>query len=112
MQQVTFEPISNRETWSDTVEVRRDGTLIDLSAATILLQVRSKQSKSILLSARSSDGTITIESLGVFVFTFSHPQMRALDASIAYEVGCTIEIAGVAEQLFIGNISVLDGIVE
>ena len=111
MQHITFEPVSNRETWSDTIEVRRDGDLVDLSAATILLSVRSKQSKSTLLTARVGDG-IAIESLGVFVLTFSTSQMRGLDASIAYEVGCTIEISGVAEQLFIGNISVLDGVVE
>jgi hypothetical protein len=111
MQQVIFESVSNREQWSDTVEVRRDGTLVDLSAATIVLAVRSKQSKSILMTAQTSDSTITIESLGVFVFTFLVSRMRELDASIAYEVGCTLEIGGVVEQLFIGNISVLDGIV-
>ena len=114
MLQVNFEPVSNREQWSDTIEVRRNGALVDLSAATIVFSVRDKNSLRVMLNATTANGAIEIESTGVFNFTFSVAQMRNMNASVAYEVGCTIDVLsdGAVEQFLIGKISILDGIVD
>lgn len=113
MLQVIFEPVSNRADWVDQVEVRDGDTddLVDLSAATIVLAVRDPSTKMVLLTAQTSNGTITIDGLGVFGFTFTVSQMRGLDAGKRYEVGCTIKIGGVTQQFFTGSVSVLEGIV-
>jgi hypothetical protein len=116
MQQIIFDPVSNRETWSDTVELHsdQDDSLVDLSTATIVLSLRDKRSLRTLLTARVGSG-IAIESLGVFVFTFTVQQMRTLDASIAYELGCTCDLDSTGtdvQQVFIGKLSVIDGVVE
>lgn len=108
---VTLEPVTNRQTWTDQCEVRdEDDVLIDLSAATIVLGVRDKNTKDAVLTAKTADGTITIQTTGVFEFSFTETQMRTVCASKAYEVGCTIELNGATMQFFIGTISVLDGI--
>jgi hypothetical protein len=112
MQHINFEAISNREDWIDTFEVRdTNNALVDLSAATIVLSVRDKTSKRTLLHATVGSG-ITLPQLGQFTFSFPVDQMRQLNASVAYEVGCTIKTNSRTQQYFTGTVPVLDGIVE
>jgi len=113
MIQVVFEPISNREDWIDTFEVSdQAGVLVDLSAATIVLAVANKNSTRVLLTASTGNGKIAIVSTGIFTLTFTKAETRGLEASMAYDVGCTIELNSVTRQYFTGKISVLHGIVE
>jgi len=112
MLQVVFEPVSDREDWTDTCEVRdQSDVLVDLSTAVIVLCVASK-SKTVLMTASTTNGKVTIVSTGIFTFTFTKAEMRGLDASVAYDVGCTIELNSVTRQYFVGKVSVLHGIVE
>ena len=107
-----FDQVSNRQDWIDQIEVlEEDDTLVDLSAAVIVLSVRDKRSKQNLLTAQTADGTILIQGLGIFQFTFTLSQMRGLDASKQYEVGCTIQLNGVTQQFFVGNVPIIDGVV-
>lgn len=107
-----FEPVSNREDWVEQVEVRSEaGVLVDLSTAVIVMAVRERQSKQQKLLAQTSDSTITIDGVGFFTFTFPVSQMRGLDASKTYEIGCTIKLNGATQQFFIGTVPVIDGIV-
>jgi hypothetical protein len=111
MQRAVFDPVSNREHWINMSEVRdQDDALVDLSTAVIKVSLRERQSKRTLLHAEVGTG-IVIEGLGVFSHTFTDQQMRILDASFQYEVGCTIELNGVVQQFYIGAIPIIDGIV-
>jgi hypothetical protein len=112
MLQATFEPVSNREDWIQQCEVRNeDGELIDLTDAAIVMAVRDRQSRQQKLLAQTSDSTITIEATGIFTFSFSVTQMRGLDASKTYDMGCTIQLNGTVQQFFVGSVPVIDGIV-
>jgi hypothetical protein len=113
MQRVTFDPVSNREDWIHTSEVvDQDDSPVDLSTATIVVAVRERNHKHIMLTATTADDTITIPATGFFTFTFTEAQMRDLDGSFSYEIGCTIRLNGVTFQYFIGTVPILDGVVE
>jgi hypothetical protein len=113
MLHAVFDPVSNREDWVNTSEVRdQDNNLVDLTTATIVVELRDKNAKRVLLSAKTADNTITIPSTGFFAWTFGVSQMRSLDASVAYEIGCTIQLNGITHQYFRGSVPVLDGIVQ
>jgi hypothetical protein len=122
MQRVVVDPISNRQDWIEQVEVFDEfNNLVDLTGADIVLALADKRPSSAwntsassttpLMLARTADGTIIIQGLGVFQFTFPVSLMRSLCASKQYEVGCTIQINGVIQQFFTGTVAVLDGIV-
>jgi len=112
MQRVLFDPVTNREDWIQQCEVRGDdtGDLIDLTGATIVVAVRDKVSKVIPMVAQTSDGSVVIQGIGFFQFTFPVATMRGLDAK-TYEIGCTILLNGVTGEFFIGTVPVIDGIV-
>lgn len=112
MLMANIEAISNREDWTDQVQIFEDNEVVDITGATIVLAVREKTSKTNKLLAQTGDGvTIDDGANGLFSFSFPVASMRGMNASIAYEVGCTVELNGVTKQLFIGTVSVLDGIV-
>jgi hypothetical protein len=112
MLQINVDPISNREEWTDNCEVRdQNNVLVDLSSASIVLAVQDRQTKVHVLLASTDDGNITIPGTGVFRWTFTETEMRGVDASRAYEIGCTLALNGTIHQLFIGTVNVLDGIV-
>src|SRR5262252_7081150 len=96
MQQVIFEPVSNKEDWVQQCEVRNSDTnaLVDLTAAVIVLAVRDPKSKINRLLAQTSDGSITIVSSGIFQFTFPASQMGGMEVAKTYDVGCTIKLNG------------------
>lgn len=112
MLQAVFEPVSNREDWINQCEVRDENNqLVDLTGANIVLAVRDRSTKNNLLNANTGNGSVVIQATGVFQFTFPLSQMRGLDASKAYDIGCTIQLNGATQQFFIGSVNVLDGIV-
>lgn len=109
---VIFQPISNREVWQDQFEVLdQDNALVDLSSAVIVLSVGEPKTGRITLTASTDDATITIVSTGIFIWTFTLEQTRTLCLE-SYNVGCTIDLGdGLTHQLFVGTISVIDGVV-
>jgi hypothetical protein len=107
-----LDPVSNRQDWIDTVEVYDDNeNLVDLTGATIVMAVRDPKNHAQYMIAQTSDGTITIVSVGVFQFQFPLGLMRGFDLQRTFEVGCTILLNGITQQLYIGSVSVMDGIV-
>jgi len=108
-----LDPASNREDWGLTVNVLDDsGNAVDVTGATIIIGARSQLAESgdtPDLTLSTTAGTIVI-STSTFVATASVSSMRNLDPG-NYDVGCTILLAGVTTQLFIGTLAVIDGIV-
>jgi hypothetical protein len=107
----TLEPASNQADFIRTFEVIDDETdeAIDLSAATIVFEIRDQKSQAILLSATNSDG-VTINDTGVFTVEFTKADMQTLDA-LTYDIGCTI-MRTETEQFIIATISILDGVTQ
>ena len=113
MLHAVIDPVSNRADWIDQCEVRddEDGQLIDLTGAVIVLAVRDRLSMANVMLAQTSDGSIVVQGMGVFGFTFPLSKMRALVGSRAYDVACTVQLNGITQQFFLGSVNVLDGIV-
>lgn len=106
-------PVSNKATWVGSFELRDADTddLIDISnASQITVEVRDPQSRSAVLSGSLTGGEVTRPDTGIFDWTFSATQMRALCAK-TYEVGATLTQNGETVQLIIGTLPVIDGIV-
>lgn len=101
---------SNRETWSQAIDVvDENGANVDISAATISLAVRKKGDGTPAMTASVGSGIVVATPR--FTFTFTSDQMRDLSAG-NYDVGCVVTIAGTATQLIIGEITVKDGVVD
>lgn len=113
MLQALFEPVTNREDWIQQCEVRdQDDNLFDLTGCTIVMVVRERKTRIQRMIAQTTDGSIVIQSAGVFQFTFPLAQMHGLDVNVSYEVGCTIKLpTGVTQQFFVGSVPLIDGIV-
>lgn len=109
-----LDPISNKETWEETVNVYTDdGTPFDLTDVTeITIKVRDPKSTSIVLQGSMTGGEIDIvgdEVDGTFEFTFSADTMSGLSAK-TYEVGCLLSTATVTRQIILGTLPVLEGL--
>lgn len=104
---------SNRGVYSQEFQLFDDETDegIDLTAATILLEVREYRRTPARLSATNGSGVVITDSdEGKFVLTFTSTQMRNL-CQRSYECGITITQNDETTQFFIGTLPVLDGIV-
>lgn len=115
----TLDEESNKATWTDDVEVTdEEGTLIDLTDAVIVLEVRAKRAiddydtniTNAILSATTANGKITLQGTGVFRFSFTKSEMNTLCAG-TYDIGVTVERDGETDQVLIGQLPLLDGIV-
>lgn len=109
-------PVSNRATWSESVQLTdaSTGESIDLTAVDeITIEVRRQDCGTAELSATKSGGGVVIIGAatdGTFQWRFEVGSMRDLEAS-TYDVGLTIEQDDDTVQLLIGSVQVLDGIV-
>lgn len=109
----TLSPVSNKADWIDAYELKDDetGEAIDISEAQeIVVAVREVDTKSVVLEASLSGGTITHVDTGTFQWNFTRDQMSGLCAR-TYDVGLTIKQDDETIQLFIGYVPVLDGVV-
>lgn len=107
----TLEPASNRAGFSLIVELLDDdtGDAVDLTGASIVFEVSDNSSS--VLSATTSNAKVTIVDTGIFKVDFTATEMRALCAK-TYTLGCTVSNAdSEPQQLIIGFLPVLDGIV-
>lgn len=108
-----FDQVSNRATWTEAIELIDDdtGELLNISAATeIIVEIREPRTFTPVLTASLANGKVTRPSLGVFQWKFTSDEMRTLCA-LTYEVGATLTMAGDTEQIVIGTLPVLDGVV-
>lgn len=101
--------ISNRETWSQDIDVvDENGDDVNISTASISLAVRKRGDTSPVLTASVGSG-ITVAT-PTFTWTFSVSDMGNLSPGL-YDVGCTILRSGVTTQLIVGTATIVDGIV-
>ena len=102
MYEANFGKKSNRETWSETIQVvDENGDDADISSATVNVAVKQKGLASTdapNLEATNSDG-VTVSSPN-FTFTFAETDMDGLDAGF-YDVGVTVT-AGVLVAVAVG----------
>jgi hypothetical protein len=119
----SFESVSNRETWSQDIELTdgHTGAAINLTGAAIVVEIRAKRQSgdygipagTVALSATTVNGKITLPgggTDGVLRWTFSATDMRGVCAG-TYDVGATYTLSGVTTQILIGTVPILDGIV-
>ena len=113
MYQGTLPPVSNKESWSETVELYDDttGEKIDLSGAVDII-VKVQDDGADVLSASLLGGTVSLSSDNLTAsFTFSASQMGALEAK-THDLGIRIVNTDDTDviQLVLGQLPVLDGI--
>lgn len=109
----TLPPTSNRARWVLTREVVDEDTdeVVDLTGRTLRLEIRQQATGSPILTATTENDAIEIRDTGVFEVTFTRDQMATLPVG-TYEVGLTISNDDdETDQLFIGTLPVLDGVV-
>jgi hypothetical protein len=105
----TLPPVSNRATWSESIECfdDEDNTPIDISQATEII-VQVSDCGCVKLKASLTEGTVTFGATGVFSFTFSKAQMGALCAK-TYDFDCLVTMAGETEQPIAAQLPVIEG---
>jgi hypothetical protein len=104
---------SNRATYHQQFQIYDDENNegVDLTGATIALEVRRPGCDSAELSAVLGSGlAFADEDEGQFELTFTASQMRNLDP-LTYECGITITQSDETVQFLIGTLPVLDGVV-
>src|SRR4051794_32552835 len=108
----TLDSASNRAGWVQIIEIQDEdtGDAIDISGASIIVEVRDPISRYIVISATTDNGSVTIVDTGVFQISVDPSVMRCIQAK-AYEIGATITINGETRQLIVGTLPIVDGIV-
>ncbi|HEX2653568.1 MAG TPA: hypothetical protein VHN11_07955 [Xanthobacteraceae bacterium] len=107
-----LDPVSNREDWVQLIEVMDEdtGESIDISGASIVVEVRDPISDRIVISATTANGAIGIIDTGAFQISIGKSLLRCLPAK-NYEIGATITINDETRQLILGTLPIADGIV-
>lgn len=103
--------VSNRSGFSMQIELLDDdtGEAVDLTGATIVFEISDDGSTA--LSATTANSKVNLADTGIFQVEFTAEEMRELCAK-TYMVGCTVSNAdSEPQQLIIGTLPVLDGIV-
>lgn len=107
--------VSNSVSWSGSATLLEDdATPHDLADVTgITLQVRDKGGSTILSATLGSGITLADDTTtGVFTWSFSKATMQAIRCPGTYDAGITVDFTGGSDtQLFVGTITVIDGVV-
>lgn len=98
--------ISNQADWSDTVYVFDENTSdpIDLTGDTITMKV-ARAPSSIVLTASTSAGEITLPDTGYFSWSIPASRMTQLCAG-TYRVSIILNRTGETLQFFLGTVTV------
>ena len=112
MTEIRFPRTSNRADWRFWVKNTdpSNGSLVDLPASQVTLQVRRHDGRGPVLSAAPGDGKITSPQAGVLEVRFPASEMRNLCPD-TYEVGAIISDGTDTVQLILGAVPVTDGVV-
>jgi hypothetical protein len=102
---------SNRANWSVQVSATDadTGEAIDFSAASITVAVKDDQGCQRLL-ATTGNGKVTLPTTGTMQFDFADSEMRQL-CPATYQIGAIYETVDGPFQLFVGTVSIYDGVV-
>lgn len=108
--QIKVSPVSNRADYEESWQaLDENGDAIDLTGATIVFEVALPDCDSIMLSATTANGKITI-STTTFTVAIPRSELTSL-LPMSYRVGCTITQDDVTTQFFVGEFPVYDGVV-
>ena len=127
MYQVRFPQQSNASDWISTIELKSaiDGTLIDMTGASITLQVWRQTNRGVgtgmygwdgvyngtalpVLEATTANGKITVPETGVIQWTFRASELSGLSPG-NYEVGMTLTKSPDTIQLLLGELPIVSG---
>jgi hypothetical protein len=103
----TFGPISNRADWSETISLRENDDDEPVSLVEIAVRIGGCAN---IEKTMTGGGVTYDEAEGEFTFTFSEGELDALKAG-NYPFGIVIETDAAKEQLFAGEVAVIDGVV-
>lgn len=130
MYMVNFPETSNSADWIGTVQLNddEDGELIDLTGCTVTLMVVPQttrgsgtggqsgwpninyQTNTAVLTASTTNGKITLPSVGIIQWTFRASEMETIPAGF-YEVGMRIEKSPDTTQIILGQLPIVNGAV-
>lgn len=110
----TLESISNKETWTGTLEFVNDTNgsawfAEESPPDEITMKLRDPNTKGTVLSLSLTGGDLEVVDDGQVEFTAASTVMAAIDPK-TYEVGILYTDGGVITQVLLGTISVLDGL--
>jgi hypothetical protein len=110
MFQITDEA-SNRADWTVQISATdaETGDAIDFTGASVTVAVRDAEGCQRLL-ATNGNGKVTFPDVGSVQFQFTESDMSQLCAA-SYQIGAVYTLNGSTNQLFVGSISIYDGVV-
>jgi hypothetical protein len=105
----TLPPVTNAADWIQSLEIRStaDNALVDLTGATIEVEIRDKAGCA-LLRGSTDDGIVSMPALGIVTWTFRVSSMRNLAPGL-YCVFARITLGGDTTQLLALELPVHDG---
>lgn len=103
---------TNSADWSQAVQLIDDQTGLPFDGASIefSLEVDDRGGAPVLRGS-TTDGVIERPEPSIIQWSFPVSQMRALCAGNTYRVGCTATDEGGTIQLFVGTLSLINGVV-
>ena len=113
----TLDPVSNAETWRDTIEFFDDETgdayFTYSNSAThptaITLKLRDQENGNTVLDISMAAGDIVLTADGIAQFTVASTTMDDLEAK-TYTVGVLYTYDGIVTQLILGSLPVVEGL--
>ena len=108
----TLDPVSTRAGWTQLFEIvdQDTGEPVDLTGASIVVEVRHPHRGAVVLSATSANGKVSLVDVGTIQLSIAPAETQCL-APGSYDVGATIALNGETRQLIIGSLPIVDGIV-
>lgn len=96
--------------WAMQADITDNDTGQEYDASDLDFTVQITENGTALLTAKTSDGTITRPSDSQIAWRFTKAQMATLCAGTTYKVGCVFEDGdGNISQLFVADLPVIDG---
>ncbi|BCJ90368.1 hypothetical protein IZ6_11030 [Terrihabitans soli] len=106
----TFGPASNRADYRETIQLRTADDANFLEIEEIEIVVGNPNRCAALRKLLSQEQISYDEELGEFTFILKAEELRGFSAG-TYDMGIVLTIEGAREQLFTGEIVILDGVV-
>lgn len=108
MYQGTFGPASNRADYRETIQLRASDDEAVPAIEEIELVIGHNGQCGTLRKLLSSEQISYDEDLGEFTFVLSNEELRRFPAG-SHDMGIVLTIDGAREQLFVGDIIIVDG---
>jgi len=108
MLRIQFPEISNRETWSETLELSENGaSLPDLASCKFSFAMRMQGTQAPIITGTEADLLTVDGQAGTLSWNIDARQLQPG----YYDVGATVERSERFEQILVGTIEVIDGVV-